>query len=322
MVMMNCSSDEDKTSEGKRKAAWVDEDDNGLMVNLVHDGKLRKLRNSYAESTVLGDQYSRKLRTQFTNLSSIPTWASDEEKTLSDVESEDEHGGKDCLPISSLVAGSVLKKSHVLPGGILDIKQLKSCCLGKSAGGVSGIQFHPHANVLLATGTQRSAVIFQVDGEANPKLQSIDFENASLCMAKFSQDGKEILGVGSRQVFYVYDIGSGKVSRIDTKGHRGISSKFVISPDNKYIAFPAQNGYISLFSNKTRQWMFDLKMNGTVDDTAFSSGSQELLSIGSDGQIYVWDMRSRSCINKFTDQGCVHGTSLAVSSLDMYFACG
>jgi U3 small nucleolar RNA-associated protein 18 len=64
MVMMNCSSDEDKTSEGKRKAAWVDEDDNGLMVNLVHDGKLRKLRNSYAESTVLGDQYSRKLRTQ------------------------------------------------------------------------------------------------------------------------------------------------------------------------------------------------------------------------------------------------------------------
>ena len=29
--MMNCSSDEDKTSEGKRKAAWVDEDDNGLM---------------------------------------------------------------------------------------------------------------------------------------------------------------------------------------------------------------------------------------------------------------------------------------------------
>ena len=37
-------------------------------------------------------------------------------------------------------------------------------------------------------------------------------------MAKFSQDGKEILGVGSRQVFYVYDIGSGKVSRIDTKG--------------------------------------------------------------------------------------------------------
>ena len=61
------------------------------------------------------------------------------------------------------MAGSVLKKSHVLPGGILDIKQLKSCCLGKSAGGVSGIQFHPHANVLLATGTQRSAVIFQVN---------------------------------------------------------------------------------------------------------------------------------------------------------------
>jgi hypothetical protein len=28
--------------------------------------------------------------------------------------------------------------------------------------------------------------------------------------------------------------------------------------------------------------MFDLKMNGTVDDTAFSSGSQELLSIGSE----------------------------------------
>ena len=58
----------------------------------------------------------------------------------------------------------------------------------------------------------------QVDGDTNPKLQSIDIERASLCMAKFTSDGQEIIGIGMRQGFFVYDIGTGKVTRIHLKG--------------------------------------------------------------------------------------------------------
>ena len=58
----------------------------------------------------------------------------------------------------------------------------------------------------------------QVDGDTNPKLQSIDIERVSLWMAKFTSDGQEIIGIGMRQGFFVYDIGTGKVTRINLKG--------------------------------------------------------------------------------------------------------
>lgn len=36
----------------------------------------------------------------------------------------------------------------------------------------------------------------------------------------------------------------------------------------------------------------------------------------------MWDMQSRSCIHRFTDDGCISGTSLAISPNDQYLACG
>jgi len=40
------------------------------------------------------------------------------------------------------------------------------------------------------------------------------------------------------------------------------------------------------------------------------------------GEIYEWDMNSRKCIKKFMDDGCLQGTSLALSGDDQYLAAG
>jgi len=40
------------------------------------------------------------------------------------------------------------------------------------------------------------------------------------------------------------------------------------------------------------------------------------------GEIYEWDMNSRMCIKKFLDDGCLQGTSLALSGDDQYLATG
>jgi U3 small nucleolar RNA-associated protein 18 len=40
------------------------------------------------------------------------------------------------------------------------------------------------------------------------------------------------------------------------------------------------------------------------------------------GEIYEWDMNSRLCIKKFMDDGCLQGSSLAVSGDDQYLAAG
>ena len=57
-----------------------------------------------------------------------------------------------------------------------------------------------------------------MDGEINPKLQSIHVEHVSLRMAKFTQDGREIVAIGARQGFFVYDITKGKMKKVDVKG--------------------------------------------------------------------------------------------------------
>lgn len=40
------------------------------------------------------------------------------------------------------------------------------------------------------------------------------------------------------------------------------------------------------------------------------------------GEIFEWDVNSRTCIKKFMDDGCLKGTSLAISYDDKYLAAG
>ena len=41
-----------------------------------------------------------------------------------------------------------------------------------------------------------------------------------------------------------------------------------------------------------------------------------------DGEVYVWNMNTRSCVHKFRDEGCLNSTTLAASADGQYLACG
>ena len=84
--------------------------------------------------------------------------------------------------------------------------------------------------------------------------------------------------------YYTYDIPSGKVTRInEIKGHsKEKFSNFIVSPDDRFIAFSGKDGYIILVSNKTKQWVGEFKMNGSVTGVAFTPDSLRLLSTGSE----------------------------------------
>ncbi|KAG9088454.1 hypothetical protein FRC07_012575, partial [Ceratobasidium sp. 392] len=63
------------TSTSRKKAAWVDPDDNQLDVSIASDRRLRKLRNSAAEDTISGREYESRLRRQFEKVHPVPQWA-------------------------------------------------------------------------------------------------------------------------------------------------------------------------------------------------------------------------------------------------------
>ena len=56
---------------------------------------------------------------------------------------------------------------------------------------------------------------------------------------------------------------------------------FVVSPDNALLVFLGMDGYMPLVSNRTKQWVANLKMNGAVKDVSFSADGRKLLSTGS-----------------------------------------
>lgn len=72
---MQQSDDEGNTSSGGNPPAWVDSDDERIVISLASNPRLRKLRVSEAEDLVNGKEYTRRLRRQFERLNPIPDWA-------------------------------------------------------------------------------------------------------------------------------------------------------------------------------------------------------------------------------------------------------
>jgi U3 small nucleolar RNA-associated protein 18 len=189
---------------------------------------------------------------------------------------------------------------------------------------VKSVEFHPTASVALTAGWHKTLDLFQVDGEVNPKLQSVHVQDFPISTAHFTRDGTEIVMAGERKSYYVYDMIAGKITRVNgIRGRRDRRyNRFVVSPDNTLLAFLGKDGYVLLVSNKTKQWVGELKMNGEVRGVAFTPDATQLLSFGTDGKVYVWDVASRTCIHHFTDEGCVVGNRVGVSPNRQYIACG
>lgn len=57
------------------QAAWVDSDDERIVVSLASNPRLRKLRIAESEDLISGKEYTKRLRRQFERLCPVPDWA-------------------------------------------------------------------------------------------------------------------------------------------------------------------------------------------------------------------------------------------------------
>lgn len=174
--------------------------------------------------------------------------------------------------------GSLLKgPGEQLPRGILDIKRMKDANSSKRAEAVvRAVEFHPSSSVVLVAGFHKTLDLFQVDGQTNPKLQSVHIQGFPISSAHFTQDGREVVMSTRRKKFFVYDMMAGKITPVYGIRGEGFSrhvhkelrclfrapshspsgrderfwDKFVVSPDNEYLVFLGRDGYMVLVSNK------------------------------------------------------------------------
>ncbi|XP_078385220.1 U3 small nucleolar RNA-associated protein 18 homolog isoform X1 [Cetorhinus maximus] len=325
------SSDSEVENEAKssfpppKKAAWVDEEDEvEEPVDMTH--RFRKnLQKSTTEKTLSVGQLQQRLKQQFqTAMGGVPSWAenNDKKKRKDKKDSDDESDDEDLLRKT----GNFVSCSDALPKGLLQIKSCKNANHSRpSDAKLTTTQFHPAAQVIMTAGIDQSISLFQVDGKTNPKIQSIHLERFPVYKARFSADGEQVIATGiHNKMFYMYDMMAGKI--IPVHNVLGLEErkvhKFEVSPDGLFLLLIGTSGYLHLLSMKTKEFVGSMKINGQAIAATFSSDGSMIYTTSDEGEVYIWDVKSRKCLTRFTDEGCLRGTCIAVSRNGQYVACG
>lgn len=322
-----------------RKAVWKDEEEEQINVNIAKVNRLRKLRKEEDEGLISGSEYVLRLRAHHAKLNPGTEWAQLDSQSKSDNYCDDEssdeenrvelaHGYKDIEAADNILRTNeelVVKSSVKLLPGLLEYSKLVDANAEDPSNGViNSVQFHRNAQLLLTAGSDRKVRFFQIDGKRNTKIQSIFLDDCPIRRASFLPDGSQVIVAGRRKFFYSFDLVKAKFDKIGPLVGREEKSLevFEVSPDSNTIAFVGNEGYILLVSSRTKELIGTLKMNGTVRSLAFAEDGKQLLSSGGDGHVYHWDLRTRRCIHKAVDEGCINSTVLCTSPNGSLFAAG
>ncbi|XP_028840969.1 U3 small nucleolar RNA-associated protein 18 homolog [Denticeps clupeoides] len=314
-----------------RKAAWEDDDDGAdEEVDMTHRFR-RDFTKSDAEAKMPKQKLQQRLKEQFQKaMGGTPSWAETKVKKnkkrggheYEDDDDDDEEEEDSLLQKT----GNFVGTSESLPKGIIRMKKCLNANNDRPAEDrLSTVQFHPSAQVVMTAGLDHSISLFQVDGKTNPKIQSIHLEKFPVNKACFSTNGEQVVATGLKnKLFYIYDMMEGKIIPVPTV--RGLNEKrvkeFEVSPEGESLLFTGSAGYLHLMTMKTREVVRTMKVNGSVCGTAFSADGSKIFSSTEEGEVFIWDVRSSRCLNRFVDDGCIKGTSIAVSRDGQYLACG
>lgn len=293
--------------------------ENLINPKLKNFKKKRLSKHRRTASDVVWVDDEDHVKTIASKTSEIPGWA--KLKWQQSDNSDGEDSDNELLQST----GDYIRSSDVLPKNALQMKRCTDANKEKpSTGKLHNVEFHPTAQVLLTAGIDQTINLFQVDGKNNKKIQSIFLENYPIYTAHFTQDGMQVITGSKHKGFTYYDMIAGKVIKVPRiKGlEENNMKRFEISPDGRFIVFLGDYGHLHLLSASTKEWIDSLKMNGSVESAAFSSDGSRLFSIGDDGEVYIWDMNTRSAVHRFRDEGCLKGLAIAVSKNNHYVATG
>ncbi|KDQ51306.1 hypothetical protein JAAARDRAFT_199145 [Jaapia argillacea MUCL 33604] len=346
------------TSNKHKPPAWQDPDDTALQVSLF-SSRLRKLRDAPDEDSVGGREYERRLRRQYEKINPTPEWAlnarrKDKGKRRRESGSGREDGDEDeerdvmddlMNSTGGILSDGVKRKAKVIAQGALDIERLRDANLSaKAEGEIKAVQFHPSPRipVLLAASSDRRLRLFHVDGHSNPHLQTLHIPSLPITTASFHPTGSSIFLAGPRPFYYTHDLQSGTTRRSPrglwgttfNSTNEATSTSMEISsfsPTGEVLAVAGRRGYVYFVDWKSSagQVVGSVKMNVGVKSLWWGQGrsglsgqGRELLTLGEDSEVYVWDVGERKCVRKWKDDGGFGSRVMGGDKRGSYLAIG
>ncbi|PLW26228.1 hypothetical protein PCANC_22429 [Puccinia coronata f. sp. avenae] len=315
--------------------------------------KLRTLddRDDDQQVTISGQEYEQRLRSQFEKMNPTPTWLNDRRKASKskqiqadedDQEEPDFDLGLILQSTGDLSRQKITKKNRkgVLPKGQLEVERLRDANQAEpekhKSAPISCLQFHPNSDLLFtASAHSKRLSFFKVDGTHNPALHfvhtpDLPIQAAEFCPPSSTNVSSTVLISGHRPYFYTFDLQSCQCIKspqglfhksVFSQSTKGTSlSHFKFSPQGNLVAFVGMNGLVELvdWSNNiaSSQVIHSLKSNHPIKSLAWSRNGTELLTLGSNAEVSIWDLRMNRIVGSWFDDGGFNPTKISTTDQD------
>lgn len=215
------------------------------------------------------------------------------------------------------------RSTSFLPRDIINFKRLGNLNrTTQKEGRIVSCEFHSKSTVGVTAGSKGLVSLFAIDGNENKKIHNVYYEKFIIHSCKLINNGTELLIGGQLRDFHTYNLMTGHKQR--NKLPKGINhlKKFQISPCEKYIAVVGDFGEIHLLHSITKELLCSFKQEHQSTSLNFSTDSNEIFSHSDDNEVTIFDIRSQRVKHRFVDDGCVNGTSLALSPNGKFLATG
>lgn len=306
---------------------WKEDDD--FDVDIRSRKRLRKLRESQDEVMIGASEYEKRLRDQYERLHPTPEWARHSEEI-------DPKKSEDCYRLLR-TSSSILRKNalHGLESGWLGVTRLNDVASPSDPpAAVSGMCFLEAYSILCVASDDRILRTYYVDEKENALFESIRFGKYPIYSVAAAPDCKEILIVGKQRHYYVLNTADRSVMRCDLAGFfasrmnrsHTIGSipikNCLYSRDNRYIAFIFSSSSLVLVHRGTKQIYTQLKVSDTVRSACFCPTGDYIYVLSVRGNVFKFELSSRTCVYKFADQGCLKARSIDVDTSGRFIAIG
>ncbi|KAG6041609.1 hypothetical protein E4U41_003220 [Claviceps citrina] len=323
--------------------AWEDSDDDRLVVSLVSNSKLRRLRTTLEDDLISGAEYSRRLRQQYLRVNPAPAWAKEasdcppikrrrRSSASSGFSSDDSDGDASAQPLREFLrnvtqlAGLKGSKKRKLRPEVIDIQRTRDIPDTHKTS-VECLSFHPEYPVLLSASTASILYLHHIAPEAqptpNPQLTSVQASQVDVRQAQFLYPaGDKIFFAGRRKYFHHWDLPSGLVQKTTQINGHQLEHKsmehFKLSPCGRYMGIIASSrkggGVINVLSVASMQWIAAARLSSRhgIADFAWWKTGNGMAILGKDGQVGEYSMESKSFIGIWHDDGCVGGIVVAL----------
>lgn len=148
------------------------------------------------------------------------------------------------------------------------------------------------------------------------------YQKFPIYSCKLNNNGEELILGGLGSSFHTYNLLSGykQKSRLP-KVVKNMKS-FELSPCGKYMAVIGELGEVHLLHALTKELLCSLKQEYQSTSINFSVDSTKIFSHSDDNEISVFNLRTQRIEHRFVDDGCVNGTTLALSADGKLLATG